>query len=48
MFFYRHSDGRPAALPHHGNRVLARPLIRQILREIDLSISEYNKLLNRI
>lgn len=46
--FYRHPDGRTTTLPHHGNRVLARPLIRHILREIDLSVSEYDKLLDRI
>jgi len=46
--FYRHPDGRTTTLPHHGNRVLARPLIRQILREIDLSVSEYDKLLDSV
>ncbi|MDC8450129.1 MAG: type II toxin-antitoxin system HicA family toxin [Nitrospira sp.] len=33
--FYRHPDGRTTTLPHHQGSDLARPLIREILREID-------------
>lgn len=43
--FYRHSDGRYTTLPHHGNQVLARPLIRQILREIEITTEEYGQLI---
>ena len=43
--FYRHSDGRFTTLPHHGKRILSRPLMREVLREIDLTIEEYNDLL---
>ena len=39
--FYRHPDGRTTTLPHHQGRDLARPLLREILREIDLSIDEF-------
>ena len=46
--FYRHSDGRTTTIPHHRGRVLARPLIREILREIDLTVDEYNKILDEI
>ena len=46
--FYRHSDGRTTTIPHHGGRFLARPLIREILREIDINIDEYNKILDEI
>ncbi|TCO06001.1 type II toxin-antitoxin system HicA family toxin [Natronoflexus pectinivorans] len=46
--FYRHPDGRYTTLSHHGNQEIGRPLIRQILREIDLSPEEYIKLLNQI
>lgn len=44
--FYRHIDGRYTTLPHHGNQVLSRPLIRQILREIELSPEEFARLIN--
>lgn len=43
--FFRHKDGRTTTLPHHGGRVLARPLIREILREIEISLEEFNELL---
>ena len=46
--FYRHPDGRTTTLPNHGNRDLARPLMREILREISLSPDEFVKLLEKI
>ena len=45
--FYKHSDGRYTTLPHHGNQVLARPLIRQILREIEVTSEEFVSLINK-
>jgi predicted RNA binding protein YcfA (HicA-like mRNA interferase family) len=41
--FYRHPDGRTTTLPHHAGRVISRPLLREILREIDLVVEEYVK-----
>ena len=41
--FYRHSDGRTTTLPHHKGRDLSRPLVREILREIDLSPEHFEK-----
>ena len=41
--FYRHPDGRTTTLPHHAGRVISRPLLREILREIDLTVEEYVK-----
>jgi predicted RNA binding protein YcfA (HicA-like mRNA interferase family) len=35
--FYRHRDGRTTTVPNHVSRDLARPLIREILREIEIS-----------
>ena len=43
--FYLHIDGRTTTIPFHSNKDLPRPLIRDILREINLSIDEYNELL---
>lgn len=40
--FYRHPDGRTTTLPHHSGKDLPRPLLRAILREISLSVEEYN------
>ncbi|MBI4666512.1 MAG: type II toxin-antitoxin system HicA family toxin [Nitrospinae bacterium] len=41
--FYRHPDGRTTTVPNHPGRDLARPLIREILKEIELSTDDYIK-----
>ena len=46
--FYRHTDGRTTTLPHHKGRLLARPLVREILREIEISIRDYTRYLNEL
>ncbi len=46
--FYRHPDGRTTTVPHHRGRDLARPLIKEILREIELSVEEYNEYLKKL
>lgn len=45
--FYRHRDGRTTTLPKHPGRDLARPLIREILREIELTSEQYIQELKR-
>jgi predicted RNA binding protein YcfA (HicA-like mRNA interferase family) len=44
--FYRHLDGRSTILPNHPGRDIPRPLLRAILREIELSPEEYIRELN--
>ncbi|MGQ9824817.1 MAG: type II toxin-antitoxin system HicA family toxin [Desulfotomaculales bacterium] len=39
--FYRHPEGRTTTLPNHPGRDLARPLVREILREIELAPGEF-------
>jgi predicted RNA binding protein YcfA (HicA-like mRNA interferase family) len=46
--FYRHSDGRTTTIPHHKGRVLARPLIRDIIREIEVTVDYYHELLRKL
>jgi predicted RNA binding protein YcfA (HicA-like mRNA interferase family) len=46
--FYRHPDGRTTTVPFHSSKDLARPLIREILNEINITIEEYNNLLKII
>lgn len=43
--FYRHEDGRTTTIPFHSSQDLARPLIREILNEINISVDEYNDLI---
>lgn len=46
--FYRHPDGRTTTVPNHPGRDLARPLLREILREIELTPEEFQRLLQRV
>jgi len=46
--FYKDHDGRTTTIPHHKGRVLARTLIREILREIEVTADDYNKYLKRL
>ena len=39
--FYRHNDGRTTVIPMHAGD-LDRSLIRKMLKDIDVSIDEYN------
>jgi predicted RNA binding protein YcfA (HicA-like mRNA interferase family) len=43
--FYRHPDGRTTTLPRHGGRDIARPLLREVLREMDLTPEEFAEVL---
>lgn len=46
--FYRHPDGRTSTIPHHKNRMLSRPLIRIILKEIEITVEDYLNMLNKL
>jgi len=42
---FRHSDGRFTLVPRHGGEDIGRGLVRQILREINVSPKEFLELL---
>lgn len=46
--FYRHPDGRTTTVPNHPGRDLARPLIYEILREIELTPEQFQRQLKTI
>ena len=46
--FYRHPDGRYTTIPHHHSVDISRPLLRSILKEIDVSVDEFTTLLARV
>lgn len=46
--FYRHPDGNTTTVPFHGGRDLARPLVREILREIQPSPEEFLAVLQEL
>lgn len=39
-------ESRALILPHHHGRVISRPLLREILREIEITVEEHAELLN--
>ena len=41
--FFKHEDGRFTVIPFHGNEDIGRGLLRQILREINLTPEEFSK-----
>ncbi len=46
--FYRHQNGKTTTVPNHKGRDLSRPLIREILREIELSPNDFVKELEKL
>jgi predicted RNA binding protein YcfA (HicA-like mRNA interferase family) len=46
--FYRHPDGRTTTVPKHPGRDLARPLLRAILREIDVTPDQLQEELSNL
>ena len=45
--FYQHPDGRTTTVPNHPGRDLARPLIREILWEIELTPKQFQEVLEK-
>ncbi|OIQ07625.1 YcfA-like protein [Moorella thermoacetica] len=45
---FAHPDGRCTVVPFHKGEDLARGLIRKILRDVDISLEEYEKLRQEI
>lgn len=48
VFYRRASDGKTTTLPNHGNQDIARPLIREILRETEMTPEHYLELLKKV
>lgn len=43
--FYKHPDGRTTVVPFHQGKDLGRGLLREILKDINLTPKEFQKLL---
>jgi predicted RNA binding protein YcfA (HicA-like mRNA interferase family) len=41
--FYRHKNGKVTIVPNHHGKDIAKPLIREILREIGLTPEQFKK-----
>jgi len=46
--FFRHPGVRTTTVPNHPGRDLARPLVREILREIELTPDQFQEILSRM
>jgi predicted RNA binding protein YcfA (HicA-like mRNA interferase family) len=42
--FFRHPDGRATVVPMHKGRDLPRGTIRNIVKDIDITVEEYERL----
>jgi predicted RNA binding protein YcfA (HicA-like mRNA interferase family) len=45
---FRNSEGRTVVIPDHGAQVIVRPLLRKILRDMGLSLDEYDRVLDQL
>lgn len=41
---FRTPNGRVVVIPDHANQDIVRPLLRKIIRDMGLSVDEYNRL----
>lgn len=45
---FRSANGRVIVIPDHGKQVIVRPLLRKIIRDLGLTVEEYNRLLDSL
>jgi predicted RNA binding protein YcfA (HicA-like mRNA interferase family) len=45
---FRSADGRVIVIPDHGKQVIVRPLLRKIIRDMGLTVEEYNRLVDAL
>lgn len=45
---FRNVEGRIVVIPDHGSRVIVRPLLRKIVRDLGLSVEQYHDILNKL
>ncbi len=45
---FQSKDGRVVVIPDHGHQVIVRPLLRKIIRELGLTLEEYNRLVKKL
>jgi predicted RNA binding protein YcfA (HicA-like mRNA interferase family) len=45
---FRSADGRVIVIPDHGTQVIVRPLLRKLIRDMGLTVDEYNQLVDSL
>ena len=46
--YFRHQDGRATVVPMHSGEDLGKGLIRGILRDIEITVDEYDRLRRKV
>jgi predicted RNA binding protein YcfA (HicA-like mRNA interferase family) len=44
---FQSEDGRVVVIPDHGRQVIVRPLPRKIIRDMGLTVDQYNQLVDK-
>ena len=47
-FYFNKSSGKTTTIPIHGNEYLSVGILKEILKDIELSVDEYEKLRQKI
>ena len=45
---FQAEDGRIVVIPDHGSQVIIRPLLRKIIRDLGITVDEYNQLVKKL
>jgi predicted RNA binding protein YcfA (HicA-like mRNA interferase family) len=45
---FRAADGRVIVIPDHGQQVIVRSLLRKLIRDMGLTVDEYNHLVDSL
>lgn len=45
---FRNADGRIVVIPDHGSQVIVRPLLRKIIRDLGLTLEDYERLVDQL
>lgn len=45
---FRSASGLTVVIPNHGHKVIVRPLLRKLIRDMGLTLDEYNDLLKKV
>jgi predicted RNA binding protein YcfA (HicA-like mRNA interferase family) len=45
---FQSDDGRTIVIPDHGSEVIVRPLLRKIIRDMGITVDEYNRMVETL
>lgn len=45
---FRDASGKIIVIPNHGSKVIVRPLLRKIIRDMGITLDEYESILKKL